>query len=185
MRNIQLVNLLETIFKKNPIERITIDEIKRHCWFRSLPGAAARNKFNLKLYSHEEEFNVLLKPRTKYDDFYRSMSMTPYIHQMYYPIDDTLNVIQIHEHEIDEFENLKRIPIVRSNRSKAFNENPDDLLQCKLTNRILDVVGSHLEPKSRLDSPPKSRLDSPPKSRMNSPIQSIGPNWLEFRFYTC
>ena len=118
--NVQLVDLFERIFKKSPIERITIGEIKRHCWIRSLPGQA-RNQFDLRLNSHAEEFDVLLKPRTKYDDFYRSMSMIPYLHQMYYPIHDNLNVIQLNENEIDEFENLKKIPIVRSNRRKEFN----------------------------------------------------------------
>lgn len=149
--NIQLVDLLERIFKKNPIERITIDQIRQHKWFRSIPGQV-KNKFNLKLNSHEEEFSVLLKPRTKYDDFYRSMSMTPYIHQMYYPIHDTLNVIQLNENEIDEFENLKKIPIVRSNRTKDFNETDHDMNDVEtikketdknyLDSRILNVIGS-------------------------------------------
>lgn len=109
---------------------------------------------------------MLLKPRTKYDDFYRSMSMTPYIHQMYYPIHDNLNVIQLNENEIDEFENLKKIPIVRSNRRKDFTnegEQAEDSREetkrtarkkpdrkgrkgraANLDLRILKVVGSNL-----------------------------------------
>lgn len=88
--------------------------------------------------------------------------MTPYIHQMYYPIHDNLNVIQLNENEIDEFENLKKIPIVRSNRRKDFNnedEQADDRGETKQTARkkpnrkgrvanldfrILNVVGSNL-----------------------------------------
>ena len=110
---------------------------------------------------------MLLKPRTKYDDFYRSMSMTPYLHQMYYPIHDNLNVIQLNENEIDEFENLKKIPIVRSNRRKDFkteteladDENGGEESEkerkarkadrkgrkaVNLDSRILKVVGSNL-----------------------------------------
>ena len=142
--NIQLINLFENIFKKNPLDRITIDQIRKHVWMLNLPTNLIRNKFNLKLNSHEEEFNVLLKPRTKYDDIYRSMSMTPYIHQMYYPIHDNLNIIQLNENEIDEFENLKKIPIVRSNRNKEFI-NQHDQINDNLELRILKVVGSNLE----------------------------------------
>lgn len=168
--NVQLIDLFERIFKKSPIERITISEIRQHRWIRSLPGQA-RNQFDLRLNSHAEEFDVLLKPRTKYDDFYRSMSMTPYLHQMYYPIHDDLNVIQLNENEIDEFENLKKIPIVRSNRRKDFKaeseladddeddhaaegakkeqkarkkQDKKDRKAAKLDSRILKVVGSNL-----------------------------------------
>ena len=83
---------------------------------------------------------------------------------MYYPIHDNLNVIQLNENEIDEFENLKKIPIVRSNRRKDFQteSEPVDSLDggeqqqkarkkrdkkgraAHLDLRILKVVGSNL-----------------------------------------
>ena len=182
MNNIQLIDLFERIFKKNPIERITIDGISQHNWFRSLPGRS-KNRFNLKLNSHVEEINVMLKPRTKYDDFYRSMSMTPYIHQMYYPIHDNVNVIQLNENEIDEFENLKKIPIVRGNRRKDFVENEDDDnedIVCKkksnssnFDSRILKVVGSNVQVNPKLLAKITSLHDL--KTNQNLDIASSTP----------
>lgn len=60
------------------------------------------------------------KPRTRYEDVYRSMSITPYLHQLHYPVEDARNRTEISEDEVDEFEQLRRIALVRSNRRRRF-----------------------------------------------------------------
>jgi serine/threonine protein kinase len=60
------------------------------------------------------------KPRTRYEDVYRSMSITPYLHQLHYPAFESQNQVEISEDELDEFEQLRRIALIRSNRKRRY-----------------------------------------------------------------
>ena len=101
-RNPFLFDLISKMLIVYPSQRLGIQGVKHHLWFMN----------------EETEIPADLIPtRVRFEvksDKYRSMTMTPSLHQLHYPDYDVVNVS---DKEYEEFEAKKTIPLLRPNRS--------------------------------------------------------------------
>ncbi|RWS21520.1 polarization-related protein LKB1-like protein [Leptotrombidium deliense] len=93
-----LHDFITKILDKKPTQRIDIDGIRQHPWF------------------NQQIPEKLVKISTITKDEYDSFSMTSSLHQLYYPFTDEQNIITVPDEKIDQFRQIKRIPIIQSNR---------------------------------------------------------------------
>ena len=117
--------------EKDPEKRITVSQVLAHPWVQGDPAKqlnisngisrkaldSSRLPLNSMGFGRKRMEEIRPKARTKYEDLYRSMSITPYLHQLHYPMQEEHNRVEISEDELDEFENLRKIALVRSNRT--------------------------------------------------------------------
>lgn len=118
--------MIKWILTFHPDERPNIGQVKGHPWFQM---------------SFKFEDLAGIPPRDKFGDKYRSMSMTPYLHQLHYPISEKDRAVVVRsESASDLVIRKKRVPYVRSNRLPSPNRSPPD-----------DLIGKE---RSKSKSPP-------------------------------
>lgn len=104
VKNPDLYRFLRRIFNTDPNKRVTIHEIKHDLWYQLS-------------YEYNEWDDI--PPRGLFGDRYRSMSVTPYLHELHYPLPSEKSVVMLTEDEAVDFNRKKKIPMVRSNRSPS------------------------------------------------------------------
>ncbi|RWS02450.1 ser/thr kinase stk11 (lkb1)-like protein [Dinothrombium tinctorium] len=123
-----LADLFTKLFIKDPDQRITIAGIKRHAWF------------SLQFYKEKVEIPI----RGKHGDKYRSLTMTPYLHQLHFPLKPEENEVIVPDEESETFENKSNIPILRANRSPKSRKKPIDA-------RLNKILGRPMSEKKKTD----------------------------------
>lgn len=99
-----LLSFLNQVLEKDATKRITLDEIRNH------PFALCRYPEDVPM--------AKIPPRYSYGDDYRSLTITSYLHQLHYPLDQSANTMEVNESQIDEFTRRQTVGILRSNRSR-------------------------------------------------------------------
>jgi len=128
-QDIFLDDLLSKILEKNPPKRISLEEIKTHPWFVQ---AVIQDTPPVKIPSHK-----------LYVDDYRSMTITPYLHEMHFPLPPSENQVNVSESTLDDFNAERKIPILRSNRTLAHRrkKRKPKSKWCKVNRRFIGVMG--------------------------------------------
>lgn len=93
-----LYNLLLKMLHKDPKVRIGVEGIKRDSWFN--------------IESHDIPRD-LIPPRGLKGDKYRSMTLTPALHQLHFPDYEKIKVMDA---DLDDIKDRKRTPFIRGNR---------------------------------------------------------------------
>lgn len=127
-QDIFLDNLLSRILEKHPPKRISLEEIQTHPWYIQ---ALVQNTPPVKMPSHK-----------MYVDDYRSMTITPYLHEMHFPLPPSHNQVNVTESTLEDFNVEKKIPILRSNRTlTAKRKRKPQSRWCKVNRRFVGVMG--------------------------------------------
>ena len=96
-----LYNLLLKMLHTDPKVRIGIERIKRDSWFNIEPHDIPRD---------------LIPPRGLKGDKYRSMTLTPALHQLHFPDYEKIKVMDV---DLDNIKDRKKTPFIRGNRSPS------------------------------------------------------------------
>ncbi|KAI1290114.1 Serine/threonine-protein kinase STK11 [Halotydeus destructor] len=104
-----LHDLLHGMLQVKPANRMSTQEIKRHLWYKMVP-------------SGEEFANI--PPRGEHGDRYRSMTITAYLHEHFYPLEGEHARIKVPDPEMEAFEKRQKVPLVRGNRSPKKKRSP-------------------------------------------------------------
>ncbi|XP_074602383.1 serine/threonine-protein kinase stk11-like [Brevipalpus obovatus] len=99
-----LLSFLNQVLEKDSAKRLTLDKIKNH------PFLMCRYP--------EDGPMAKIPPRYSFGDDYRSLTITSYLHQLHYPLDQSDNTMEVNESQIDEFNRRQTVAILRSNRSR-------------------------------------------------------------------